>query len=191
MRAWWSALLLALMVSGCASDAPEGPAGLTGESAATAIDPWAGADRVEVAGFHFDGLEFDTPACSNGGASTTAPEFPRTDLVHAGTDHLEVTVSAEATMLGVQVGYRHGDAEDYTWLPVVLADTMTFTIAVSPDQWEVPGPLAGDEIPDPDEGQSWAFNHRINLPEPADQDCWTGGGTGRFDVTVEAVKGMA
>lgn len=191
MRAWWLPLsfTLALMLGGCAEDAPA--AAVEPAVPMEAPDPWAGAERVPVAAFHFQGMEADTPACTNGGASTTAPEFPREERVHPGTHHLELTVTAEPTMTGVQVGYRHGDGEDYTWLPVVFAESQTFTVPVDPSQWEATEPAQEDEIEYEDEGFQWAFNHRINLPEPAAQDCWTGGGTGRFDVTVEAVKGTA
>lgn len=187
MRSWWLPLsTLALMMGGCAGEAPA--AGAEPAVEPEPFDPWAGSDRVEVAAFHFDGTEADTPACTNGGAGTTAPEFPRDEHVHPGTDHLELTVSAEATMTGIQVGYRHGDGEDYTWLPVVFASSETFTIPVEESQWEATEPPQEDELEFEGEGFQWAFNHRINLPGPAAQDCWTGAGTGRFDVTVKAVK---
>jgi hypothetical protein len=188
MRAWWLPLSLAFVLSGCAD--PAAPVPETVAEAGVMTDPWSGADRVEVAAFHFSGLEADTPLCTNAGMSTTAPEFPRLDRVHPGTDHLEITVSAEPTMTGVQVGYRSSpDAEDYTWLPVVFAATETFTVPVTSEDWEAPVVAGADEVEDADDVESWAFNHRLNLPGPAAQDCWTGGGTGRFDVTVEAVKG--
>lgn len=177
-----SALLLAaLLLAGCSSGPePEPPAPVEAEPGP---DPWEGADRVALVRGDFDGAEADLPLCLNGGQATTAPEFRRTpEAVHEGTERLEFTVAADPTWPGLQVGYAHG-GDEWTWLPTVRGGPETFTVPVAPDQWET-----WDEEEDTAE---WRFTHRVNLPPPGEQECWTGGGAGRWTVLVEAVRGDA
>ena len=177
----WSPLVaLALstaVLAGCASH-PAPPA--AAPAAAEPVDPWGAKDRVVLVHADFDGLETDLPLCLNGGASTTASEFRRSEeTVHNGTAALEVTVSTGDDWPGLQVGYLHDGDKDYTWLPTVHGAAQTFRIPVSPALWEDAADVR------------WHFNHRDNLPGPAQQECWTGGGKGTWSVEVAAVRGAS
>lgn len=168
-------VVVAALVAGCSSKpAPAGPA-----AAVAPEDAWHGEAKVRLVQAAFNGFEADLPACGNGGASTTANEFQRTaETVHNGTGHLEVTVQTDDGWPGLQVGYLVDGDKDYTWLPTVHGAAQTFHVPVAPAQWE-----------DAVETARWHFNHRDNLPGPAQQDCWAGGGSGTWSVSVDAVRG--
>lgn len=159
-------LALALLLAGCL--APAAP------PAAVEADLWGGADRqvlVDIPkGFV---AEWDTLCVQGGG-----PELGRADgRVLPGTGHLEVRVSVDPGFTGLQVGYAI-DGGDVTWLEVVTASEATFEVPVTPEQAEQPGG-----------GTRWSFFEQMNLPPPATQPCYTGGGAGSWGVAIDAVRG--
>lgn len=133
-------------------------------------DPWGGGDRITVIDIDAATTEFDIPLCLNGKGIEMEADNP----VAEGTEHLEISYSAEPTTTGFRVGYSLDRGQTITWLPAVFGSSHMQTVSVDPTQWE------------PD--ASWSFYHQHNLPEPATQECYTGGGSGAWSVLVEAVR---
>jgi hypothetical protein len=176
MRSWWLPLSLACLLAGCAEgpvppaadDAPDRTVG--GEE-----DPWMGGDRILAVDWHAETTEFDIPACVGGGGIELEREGP----IAPGTERLEVTLETDETWTGLQAGYSLDGGRTITWLPTVRGGPETHVVPVTPEQWET----------DEDRSERWSFHHQMNLPEPASQECYTGGGSGAWDVVVAAIRG--
>jgi hypothetical protein len=166
--------VLALLLSGCAEE--PAPAEIVATEPEPVDDPWEGSDRIVAVDWHAETTEFDIPACVGAGSGFA---LDREGPIPAGTERLEVTVQSAQTHTGVQAGYSFDRGKTITWLPTVHGGPETFVVLVAPEQWET----------DEDGSTRWSFHHQMNLPEPASQDCYTGGGSGRWDIVVEAVKG--
>lgn len=160
--------LFGLLLAGCTS-APA-PAAEREPPA----DAWGGSEEqllVDVAAL---GQEFDV-ACQFGGG----PELPRADgRVLEGTGRLRVAVTVEPGWTGLQVGHAL-DGGDITWLgPPLSSGRAEWLVEVAPEQAEAPMGAA-----------RWSFFAQMNLPEPATQDCYTGGGAGSYTIRIVAVRG--
>lgn len=140
-------------------------------TASPEVDPWGGAQRMLILDRHSSTTEADLPLCLGGGSGF---DLQRTgNQILNGTRHLEVTVSAAPGQTGVQAGYSI-DGSEHVWLPTVTNGIETFIVPVSQETFE---PEA-----------RWRFRHQMNLPDPATQPCYTGGGSGQWDIVVQAVK---
>lgn len=160
--------MLGLLLAGCTS-AP---------TPATASEPladaWGGSDEQLLVDVAAVGQEFDL-ACQFGGG----PELPRADgRVLEGTDRLRVAVTVEPGWTGLQVGHAL-DGGEVTWLgPPLGSGSAEWLVEVAPEQFEAPVGAA-----------RWSFFEQMNLPEPATQDCYTGGGAGSYAIRITAVRG--
>lgn len=146
-------------------------------------DIWQGEDRLTVVDHEHDmegGLEADLLCISGGG-----PIIPRTGApVAFDTDRLEITATVEPVWTGLQIGYvvdgtnadhAGGEEKEITWLdPVYPSMEETFHVSVEGDQFEEPGP------------DRWSFYYQVN--PGLEGACYTGGGTGVWAVTVDAVR---
>jgi hypothetical protein len=175
MRAWWLPLSLACLLAGCTETPSPPPADVAAERIVGGEeDPWTGGDRILAVDWHAETTEFDIPACVGGGGI----ELDREGPIAPGTERLEVTLETDETWSGLQVGYSLDGGDSITWLPTVRGGPETHLVPVAPEQWET-----GE-----DGGERWSFHHQMNVPEPASQECYTGGGTGAWHVVVTAVR---
>lgn len=126
-------------------------------------------------------VEADVACAMSGG-----PKLPRSsvDFIKAGTDELEVNVSLAATYSSIQVGYvldsndaGHAPSNNRSiaWLPQVgPGQEATFRVDVATEQTEEPGE------------PRWTFYQRMQ-PPTVDDICYTGGGMGEKEITIDAV----
>lgn len=180
MRGVALVLSLVFVISGC----------LTNQTSPSAPEPLGPATALGQAfppqllvNATFVGQEWDVLCLFGGG-----PLLRREDgWVLPGTTIILVQVSVDPTFTGMQVGYTiDGDGRDHirddpraVWLgPPVRGGDAEWRIQVLPNQTETPGKLR------------WHFYEQMKLPGP-DQPCYTGGGTGRWSVRVEALSEQA
>lgn len=166
--------LLALLLAGCADDSPTPIAPMDDGRLSWDADQegWEGRDRVVLV----DKMR-TPPSFSLGGCLLLSPPLERTEeLVWEGTASLEVTADVTLSTgrrIGVQV-----DEGDIQWLGPATEDA-SFTVAVSPDQWETA-----------ETGPRWTFWNRDALPAGV-EPCDLGATVGDERILVTAIRGPA
>lgn len=179
----WPLLIAASTFAGCLSGAEIGKSALDRPLETPAgADPWGGTDRQGLLEIHADMLyQFDVLCVAGGGPILERNGEGR---VLAGASHVIANVRVDPTFSGFQLGYVLDEDPAYdetaqegiAWLPPVRGGEATFEIPVPEDGFEpADGPIL------------WAFYHR-DVPVIPAVDCYTGGGTGKWDVVIEAVK---
>lgn len=165
----YAACLLPLLLGGCvgvpSADTADGEA-----------DPWAGAMRQTLVALDAPAHEEADVACVFGGV---APLDRAGGRVLDGSGTLEFAVRVDGTYTGLQVGYAIDDGP-VTWLDTVAGGSEhTFVVDVPPGTEELPRGA-----------HRWSFHYQLNVPN-AEQECYTGAGSGAYGILIEAVRGSA
>ena len=175
-------LAASLVAAGCVAGGDEdgiAPAGgenddSTQNAGAGGAGLWGDAERLPlVAWERTGGFEFDV-LCNFGGVGPI--ERTEDGGVYEGAAAVEFVISDAPGSAMMQLGYSVDEGE-ITWFPTAGALGGTWRAEALPDQTEAPGE------------ERWVFHYRMNAPEPADQDCYTGAAAGPLSMRIDAVRG--
>jgi len=176
-------LLFLLAFGGCLSDDEAVPASSTDDPSSGESDPWGDRETITIVEISSDRVSARADVlCTFGGGF----KLPRTQgSILPGTERLSVEVETDLTYTGFQVGHVV-DANGADHAPDVNGSIQWLDTVRGNDEFGIPVSLAQAEAASGDE--RWDFYGRLNL-DPAEQDCYTGAGTGRWSVTVTAIRG--